>query len=174
LRSSDVDAPEPAWSALRPQPLAMPDVIKPNPADGPLMLDPRPAGAVHGKEVSHFDGRWLFAADAAQAEGDGKYPARYVEFVLHEEHDRLAGEFRALYSRLDRAISPEVVFHVQGEVPSGSAGALEWESNAGARGELELTLQAPNRLLVKWWTTRFGRREALSSGMAGLTRLKVP
>ena len=39
---------------------------------------------------------------------------------------------------------------------------------------MELALQSPDQLQVKWWTTQFGRQETLSSGMAVLTRLKTP
>lgn len=52
--------------------------------------------------------------------------------------------------------------------------ALGWESSAGAKAELELTPQSPNQLQLKWWTTQFGRQEALSSAMAVLMRLKTP
>jgi hypothetical protein len=51
---------------------------------------------------------------------------------------------------------------------------LDWESSSGAKGELDLTLRSPNQMHVKWWTTQFGRQEALGSGMAVLVRLKTP
>ncbi len=139
----------------------------------PVAREARRGEAVRSGVESRFAGQWLFAADTAGEDRAGAYPAKYVELLLREERGRLAGEYRAIYSRLDKAISPEVVFRVRGDLPQGSAGSMEWESNAGAQGELELTLQAPDRLLVKWWTTRFGRQEVLSSGMANLMRLEA-
>jgi hypothetical protein len=175
LRHTVAEAPEPIESATPPTPGADPaEGANPEHIAVPMVLEPHPVNVARGGDETRFGGQWLFAADAGEADRVGTYPARYVELLLHEEHGRLAGDYRAVYSRLDKAISPEVVFHVHGELPQGSAGALEWESNAGAKGELELTLQAPNRLLVRWWTTQFGRQEVLSSGMASLMRLKTP
>jgi hypothetical protein len=51
---------------------------------------------------------------------------------------------------------------------------LDWESSSGAKGELDLTLRSPNQLQVRWWTTQFGRQEALGSGAAVLVRLETP
>ena len=121
-----------------------------------------------------FAGQWLYAADAREEDRAGTYPARYVEFRLREAGGTLAGDYRAVHRLLDKAISPEVVFRVSGESPQGNTGKLEWESSGGAKGELELTLKSPDQLQVKWWTTQFGKREALSSGMAVLMRLKTP
>jgi hypothetical protein len=75
---------------------------------------------------------------------------------------------------LDKAISPEVAFHVRGEPPAGNSGKLNWESSSGAKGELDLTLRSPNQMHVRWWTTQFGRQETLGSGMAVLVRLNTP
>jgi hypothetical protein len=175
LRHTVIEAPEPVGSVTPTMPVAAPPQA-PNPEHTAMTLvqQPRPADVAPGGGEPRFSGQWLFAADTGEEERVGTYPARYVEFLLQEERGCLAGDYRAVYSGLDKAISPEVVFHVHGELPQGSAGTLEWESKAGAKGELELTLHAPNRLLVKWWTTQFGRQEALSSGMASLTRLKIP
>jgi hypothetical protein len=51
---------------------------------------------------------------------------------------------------------------------------VTWASEDGAQGEAELTLRSTNQLNVTWWTTVFGRRAALSSGMAVLTRQQAP
>ncbi len=125
-----------------------------------------------GEDESRFGGEWLYAGDALEGDRAGTYPARYVEFRLREDHRTLQGDYRALHRVADKAISPEVVFRARGELPVGNTGKLTWESSSGAKGDLELTLRSPHQLEVKWWTTQFGRQEALSSGMAVLMRLK--
>lgn len=135
----------------------------PGRADSPRVVD-----------ESGFAGEWLYAADGPDDVRAGTYPATYVEFRLREESGILAGDYRAVHRLLDKAISPEVVFRVRGMSPPGSTGKLTWESGTGAQGELELTLGTPNQLQVKWWTTKFGRQEALSSGTAVLMRLRAP
>ena len=127
-----------------------------------------------GGAEARFAGEWLYAADRPVAGAADAYPARYVEFRLRDEGGILAGDYRALHSVADKAISSEVAFRVRGESAPGNTAKLVWESGAGARGEVELTLRSPDQLQVKWWTTQFGRREALSSGMAVLMRLKTP
>jgi DnaJ-like protein len=168
------EPPEPIvrTTAVTPAPRAEVPAVEQTPA--PVKRDPPPADAAPSGDAPRFAGQWLYAADAAGEDPVGTYPAKYVEFRLHEDRGNLAGDYRAVHTRVDKAISSEVVFHVRGELPPGETGMLDWESNAGAKGELELTLQAPNRLLVKWWTTQFGRLEVLSSGMAVLMRLKNP
>ncbi len=123
---------------------------------------------------SRFAGEWLYATDARADDRTGSYPASYVEFHLWEKSGRLAGEYRALHRITDKAISPEVAFRVEGKSPAADRGTLGWESSTGAKGELELTLASPNQLQVKWWTTQFGKQEALGSGMATLVRMKTP
>jgi DnaJ domain len=134
----------------------------------------RPAEAVRNGDESPFVGEWLYAADGQTEDRAGSYPARYVEFRLRTESGTMVGDYRAVHTLVDKAISPEVVLHVRGESPPGNTGTLDWESSAGARGRLELTLRSPNQLQVKWWATQFGRQEALSSGMAVLMRLRTP
>lgn len=174
LRSTAAEAPEPIvrTTDLTPVPRAEAPEVEQTPV--PVSRDAPPADAARSGDEPRFAGQWLYAADAAEEDPAGTYPAKYVEFRLHEDHGNLAGDYRAVHTRVDKAISSEVIFHVRGELPQGKTGMLDWESGAGAKGELELTLQAPNRLLVKWWTTQFGRLEVLSSGMAVLMRLKNP
>ena len=133
-----------------------------------------PAEVVRNADESSFAGEWLYATDGQKEDRAGSYPARYVEFRLRTEGGTLVGDYRAVHTLVDKAISPEVVLRVRGESPRGNTGTLDWESSAGARGQLELTLRSPNQLQVKWWTTQFGRQEALSSGMAVLMRLRTP
>jgi DnaJ domain len=148
-------------------------VTKAEPGAVPAEQNARQAEAVRNGDGSRYAGEWLYAADAREEDRAGTYPARYVELRLRETGQTLAGDYRAVHRMLDKAISAEVAFRVSGESPQGTTGKLEWESRAGAKGELELTLKSPDELRVRWWTTQFGKQEALSSGMAVLMRLKT-
>lgn len=136
----------------------------------------RHAGPADGSRsgASRFEGEWLFSADGREDDNAGTYPAKYVELRLRQQGGFLTGDYRALHIVLDKAISPEVVFHVRGESPAGNSAKLDWESTSGAKGEFDLTLPSPDQMRVKWWTTQFGTQEALGSGMAVLVRLKTP
>jgi hypothetical protein len=125
-------------------------------------------------DASGFDGEWLLSTDAREPGNAGTYPAKYVELRLRQEGGMLTGDYRAVHTVLDKAISPEVAFRVRGESPAGNSGKLHWESSSGAKGELDLTLRSSGQMQVKWWTTQFGTQESLGSGMAVLVRLKTP
>ena len=169
------EEPEAGVSAPAPTPAEAPaKTAEEKPAGVPVAQTSEPDEGARSGGASRFAGEWLFMADGREGDHAGTYPATYVECRLREESGKMTGDYRALHRVTDKAISPEVVFRVRGESPAGNTGKLEWESSAGARGEVELTLLPPNQLQVKWWTTRFGRREALSSGMAVLVRLKTP
>jgi hypothetical protein len=175
LRDTVGEEPEPRVSATAPTPAEAPGgAAKVERRGAPAVQKAAPADVARSGGESRFAGEWLYATDSPGDDRAGTYPTRYVEFRLREESGTLAGDYRALHRVADRAISPEVVFRVRGELPAGNTGTLDWESSAGAKGELEFTLRPPNQLHVKWWTTQFGRQEALSSGTAVLMRLKTP
>ena len=174
LRPTLSEAREPRPSATPPTPVETPAEAATLEAGAGAAAQQRPGEAVRNGDESPFAGEWLYAADGQKEDRAGSYPARYVEFRLRTESGTLVGDYRAVHTLVDKAISPEVVLRVRGESPRGNAGTLDWESGAGARGQLELTLRSPNQLQVKWWTTQFGRQEALSSGMAVLMRLRTP
>jgi len=178
-RARETLAEEPEANLRRTPPILMTPglasilVRKPEPEAAPAEQNARPAEAVRSGGGPRYAGEWLYAADAREEDHAGAYPARYVELRLRETGGTLVGDYRAVHRMLDKAISPEVTFRVSGESPQGTTGKLEWESGAGARGELELTLKSSDELRVRWWTTQFGKQEALSSGMAVLMRLKT-
>jgi len=175
LRHSQGQETEPSVSATAPTTSEAPaEGAKKRPRGLPAAHEAEPSDGARSGGESRFAGEWLYSADGRGAADAGTYPATYVEFRLREEKGRLAGDYRALHIVADKAISPQVVFRVRGELPAGNTGKLGWESTAGAKGEVELTLQSPNQMQVKWWTTQFGRQEALSSGLAVLMRLKTP
>jgi hypothetical protein len=121
-----------------------------------------------------FAGNWVYAPEPLTKSDPNLYPATYVEFDLAEENGSLVGNYRAKYKIPDQAISPEVQFRVKGKSPNGKSCRLAWTSDDGARGEAELKLPSSNRMNVTWWTTVFGSRAALSSGMAVLIRQQAP
>jgi hypothetical protein len=168
------EEPDQNLSAILPTPADAPsDVARAEPGR-PLVM-PKPAPVIMVRTgASRFDGEWLYSADGSDEDAAGAYPAKYVEFRLRQEGGVLTGDYRALHKVFDKAISPEVVFHVRGASPGGNSGKLDWESSSGAKGELDLTLRPPNQLQVRWWTTQFGRQEALGSGTAVLVRLETP
>jgi hypothetical protein len=133
-----------------------------------------PSSSVSSANEVSFAGNWFYAPEIASKADPNLYPATYVEFLLAEENGSLVGSYRAKYRVPDQAISPEVQFRVQGKSPSGKSCKLTWTSDDGAQGEAELTLRSSNQMNVTWWTTVFGRRAALSSGMAVLIRQKAP
>jgi hypothetical protein len=173
--AAEPNPPEPAGSSPAkalpgPDPIAAaqpprvaPEAVKVEP--------PRPVSPP--REVS-FAGDWFYAPETAGKTDASLYPATYVELILAEENGNLVGNYRAKYRIPDQAISPEVRFRVQGKSPNGKSCKLTWTSDDGAQGEAELTLHSANQMNVTWWTTVFGRRAALSSGMAALIRQQAP
>lgn len=175
LRDTVVKEPEPRVSATAPAPAQAPaEAAMVEQRGVPAVQKAGPADVARSGVESRFAGEWLYAAGGRAEDRAGTYPASYVEFLLREESGILAGNYRALHRVADKAISPEVKFRARGESPTGNTGKLQWETSAGAKGELQLTLRSPNQLQVEWWTTQFGAQEALSSGKAVLMRLKAP
>lgn len=167
-----------------PEPARIPVVNQPPPpnliavAEVPRVA-PEPAKAETsssnaGVHELSFAGNWFYAPEPAAKTDPNLFPATSVEFILAEENGNLVGDYRAKYRVPDQAISPEVQFRVQGKPSNGKSCRLTWTSDDGARGEAELRLSASNRMNVTWWTTVFGRRAALSSGMAVLSRQQAP
>jgi hypothetical protein len=132
-----------------------------------------PRAAFRASEAS-FAGNWFYAPETGSKPDPNLYPATYVEFILADENGSLVGNYRAKYRIPDQAISPEVQFRVQGKSANAKSCKLAWTSDDGAQGEAELTLRSSNQMNVTWWTTVFGRRAALSSGVAVLIRQQAP
>jgi hypothetical protein len=166
-----------------PAPLSTPPVseLPPNsiaaaepPGVPPQSSKVQPAISIPKTNKVSFAGNWFYAPETAGKADPNLYPATYVEFILSEDNGSLVGNYRAKYKIPDQAISPDVQFRVQGKSPNGKSCKLAWASADGAQGEAELTLRSSNQMNVTWWTTVFGRRVALSSGMAVLIRQQAP
>jgi hypothetical protein len=168
--------PEPsrAVRAIEPPPPPIPIAAAEPPKVAPQAAKVEPASSVARAHEVSFAGNWFYAPETASKTDPNLYPATSVEFILEEENGSLVGNYRAKYKIPDQAISSEVQFRVQGKSPNGKSCKLAWASEDGAQGEAELTLRSSNQMNVTWWTTVFGRRVALSSGMAVLTRQQTP
>jgi hypothetical protein len=137
-----------------------------NPASAPPKMAP-------ATEAPTFAGTWLYVPDPSDSAAPGAYPATYAEFLLAEAHGQLSGSYRANYRVADRAVSPEVSFHVEGATPAGKSARLRWTSADGAKGEVDMALVEPNLMTVSWWSTELGRHATLASGTAKLIRQRV-
>ncbi len=173
--AAEPNQPEPTHTlSAKELPPPSPIVVAEPPRAAPEQAKVEPASSIaRTKEVS-FAGNWLYAPETAGKTDPNLYPAISVEFILAEEDGSLVGNYRAKYKIPDQAISPEVQFRAQGKSTNGKSCKLAWSSDDGAQGEAELTLRSSDQMKVTWWTTVFGRRAALSSGMAVLIRQQAP
>ena len=163
--------PEAGTPATTPESL---DTGKPvTTASEAVAQEPAPARSSPGPATS-FSGNWLYTTDlAAPQESDG-YRAIYAELLLSEKDGDLSGNYRARYVVPDKAISPQVTFHLQGRANSERKARVQWSSANGARGEAELSLSAPGIMEFHWWSTELGEQPGLSSGIAKLVRQRTP
>jgi hypothetical protein len=126
------------------------------------------SGPVPGGAVSLFAGSWTYTSHAASS-GRRRSPVS-IEFRLVDKDGILNGDYLALYDVPHKPAPQSVLFQVRGKSPGGDSATLDWTSDDGARGEMDLLLQPPNSLQVTWWATRLGRRVDLSSDAATLRR----
>lgn len=153
----------------REEPRAAPLAVAPDPPPAPSAAI-APAAGTHG---SPFSGNWLYVPDPNEKGAPGVYPPTYVELLMGEDHGRLRGTYRAEYKVVDRAVSPEVTFQIEGAAPAGELARFHWSAADGAKGDAELTLSGANVMKVTWWTTEFGRHSKLASGTSRLIRQQV-
>ena len=146
-------------------------------AAAPMATSAAPASeaakAETAAEVATFAGNWVYVPDPAETIAPGNYPATYVELLLAEDRGQLSGSYRAHYRVADRAVSPEVSFQVQGVRPGGKSAHLQWASQDGAKGEVDMALAGPNLMTLSWWSTALGRHATLASGTAKLVRQRT-
>lgn len=148
-----------------PEPMAEP---RTNTAHGPAPARPSPSPAL--TPAPSFSGNWLYTTDLSPTQQNDGYRAIYVELMLTEREGTLHGDYRARYVVPDKAISPQVSFHLQGRTSSERKARVSWSSANGARGEAELNLSAPGIMDIRWWTIYSAEQSGLSSGSAKLVR----
>lgn len=158
-------APLPAGS----QPL----VIAALPEPASKMASP-PAAAAPSSPSFSFAGNWFYAVDLDTSQQNSGYRAVYVELLLSESGETVYGNYRARYVIPDKAISPEVSFHLEGQVGPGRTAKVHWGAPNGAKGEADLNLEASGVMAFHWWSTEIPEKTGLSSGSARLVRQRVP
>jgi hypothetical protein len=94
--------------------------------------------------------------------------------LLSERGEALSGSYRARYVIPDKAISPEVSFHLEGKAVPGRSAIAQWTAANGARGEAELSVTPSGVMDFHWWTVKISDKPGLSSGSARLVRQRIP
>ena len=125
-------------------------------------------------QPASFAGNWLYTRDLTSPQEGGGYRAIFVELAISETDGALSGDYRARYVVPDRAISPNVEFHLRGQISQEREARVEWAAANGARGAAELHLAGPDIIEFHWWSTKLGGHLALSSGTAKLVRHRIP
>lgn len=136
-------------------------------------MTPAPAAAASPAPVL-FAGNWFYAVDLNPSKESTGYRAVYVELLLSERGEALAGNYRARYVIPDKAISPEVSFHLEGKVGPDRSARAQWSSANGAHGEAELNVNPSGIMDFHWWTVKISEKAGLTSGNARLVRQRLP
>jgi hypothetical protein len=157
-------APEPATTPQPAAAVATEQPRRPETSTAPAKAAP----------ASGLGGNWFYAADLDTAPGSARYKPVYVELLLSQTGDALAGNYRALYSVPDRAISTQVVFHLEGKVGPDQRAKLGWTGVNGSKGLAEITLVPGGIMDFHWWSTELPKEATLSSGRARLVRQRQP
>ena len=114
-----------------------------------------PPAPVAGTQ-SQLVGEWLYAPPELGAVDPGAYPALYIELLVSEENGELQGSYFARYKVSDRTIPPEVLLRARGRPSLGKVTRLDWISDSGAKGVLEMTQRPSGLMSVAWWTIGLG------------------
>ena len=138
-----------------------------------LRTEPQPA-AVAASPAASFAGNWFYSADVDSTKETTGYRAVYVELLLSETGGILSGNYRARYLIPDKAISPQVSFHLEGKAGPDQKAHMRWTAASGAKGEAELALSPRGIMDFHWWSTEFSGTPDLSSGAATLIRQRIP
>lgn len=158
-------------------PAAQPSDYAEPPAEPSRALTQAPV-ATHEKAMSEqasaFAGNWLYTSEFRTPKDSDGYQAIYVELLLAEKDGVLSGNYRARYVVPDRAISPQVSFHLEGRINSDNEARIAWSAANGARGVAVLSLATAGVMDLHWWTTELAGQSGLSSGTAKLVRQRIP
>lgn len=164
------ESPLPPQSGLL---LARPAATVNAPQERPLRAE-LPVVAAAASSSTSFAGNWFYSADLDSSKEAYGYRAVYVELLLSQSGETLSGNYRAQYVIPDKAISPQVAFHLEGKVGTGEKARVGWTATNGAKGEAELTLSTRGIMDFHWWSTDLPQSASLSSGTARLIRQRVP
>ncbi len=133
-----------------------------------------PPVAAAASPAASFAGNWFYSTDLDSLQESSGYRAVYVELLLSENGGTLSGNYRARYLIPDKAISPQVSFHLEGKVGPDRRARVSWTAANGAKGEADLVLSPRGVMDFHWWSTELAETTGLSSGSAKLIRQRVP
>jgi hypothetical protein len=98
----------------------------------------------------------------------GQFNPLSIEMRLQEAGPNVRGVYKAHYEVTGNKYASDVEFSLNGQAEGSERVRGEWAGAAGARGEFELKKTAAGIVQMSWWTTTFGRKKALVSGVARL------
>ena len=90
-----------------------------------------------------------------------------IEMRVASQGPKLRGLYRARYQATGKYLS-EVAFLFEAQDNHEARVRGLWFGNNGEKGEFELTKLAPKEVQMSWWTTAFGKKKTLASGVARL------
>lgn len=142
--------------------------VESEPSEEPPRSSTDVRGGARAVSLRHFAGNWFYVRPRVDPASGTLYPPEYIELLVVEENGSLRGRYRARYQIADRAISPEVNFHFEGQANTPVSN-MRWANGEGASGEVRLKLLADHALQVDWFATDIGGL-GLASGTAVLVR----
>ena len=156
-----------------------PEVFRPPPltisASG-LPVSPQPVSPAASpvapkvaQEASPLAGKWVFSPDPMDRQDPKSFPAEYVELTIFAADGRLRGSYRSRYKLPDHSLSPYANFTFEG---ASTATSFDWRGDGGARGQVTVHLQTPEKLQVSWFATKMGSELSLGSGSATVFRFR--
>ena len=117
-------------------------------------------------EASSWKGVWRYAPNPGSVLA-GQFAPQSIEMHLEETGQNVRGQYKARYEVTGK-YDGNVEFSLTGQAEGSERVRGEWTGPAGARGEFELKKTAVGILQMSWWTTTFGKKKALVSGVARL------
>ena len=144
--------PAPPGSATPPSP-ALPSGVRAG-------SDPAAVGA------SGWNGIWRYLPGSGGGLG-GTFNPVSIEMRVSSQGQKLLGLYRAQYAGTGK-YSSEVAFLFEAPDDRGARVRGRWFGNNGEKGEFELTRLSAKEVQMSWWTTAFGKKKTLASGVARL------
>ena len=158
----------PAPVANAPMPNSAPPAAgsaSPGPPTPPSVARAVPASPAP-EETSAWNGIWRYRPASGGGVG-GTFNPVSIEMRVASQGPKLRGLYRARYEATGKYLS-EVAFLFEAQDNRGARVRGLWFGNNGEIGEFELTKLSPKEVQMSWWTTAFGKKKTLASGVARL------
>ena len=203
IKTPDVHAPVPvrtpvtiAATALPTKDTHEPILQQPDPHPEPITLNPQdntpqlPLPVPHsqsnkGPETQEKEdglvGTWVYIEPAHFDDDRNMYRPEYIEMRIREIGGQIVGDYTARYRITDRPLTPNVTFHFEGPIPSGTstvqanlppAAVFQWKTTKGLHGILKLTFKNTDSVQTDWNVIQGATAADLVAGNATLTRAK--